>query len=315
MRIGRFSDALRLFDEVLTRLPERADIRNVRTLLAPLRGISSEHVQSTMRSTFACATGPTGVRLPLSVNGKPVSWLLDIAFTMPAVSEAEALMLGLRAPGAAGVATDGSGGSTTVRTVVVDHLVIGGTELRNVPMLVFPDSQPPWNELRPGSRGIVGLPVALSLQNIRWTSRGTCETGPVPQRSADDTVNLAFNGLEPVTRVAFDGRPLDFLLDTGNQTTTQLWSRFAADFSELAAREGRKGRARVTQIGGSNDRDVVLLPEVRLRVGRFDTVLRPANIFPKPVGDDRLHGNLGMDLLSQADEVTLDFQSMVLSLR
>jgi hypothetical protein len=42
----------------------------------------------------------------------------------------------------------------------------------------------------------------------------------VPQRSADDTVNLAFNGLEPVTRVAFDGRPLDFLLDTGNQTTT-----------------------------------------------------------------------------------------------
>jgi hypothetical protein len=71
----------------------------------------------------------------------------------------------------------------------------------------------------------------------------------------------------------------------------------------------------VTQIGGSNDRDVVVLPEVRLRVGRFDTVLRPANIFSKPVGDDRLHGNLGMDLLSQAAEVTLDFQSMVLSLR
>lgn len=71
----------------------------------------------------------------------------------------------------------------------------------------------------------------------------------------------------------------------------------------------------MTQIGGSNDRDVVVLPEVRLRVGRFDTVLRPANIFSKPVGDDRLHGNLGMDLLSQAAEVTLDFQSMVLSLR
>jgi tetratricopeptide (TPR) repeat protein len=100
MRIGRFSDALRLFDEVLTRLPERADIRNVRTLLAPLRGISSDHVQSTMRSTFACGTGPTGVRLPLSVNGKPVSWLLDIAFTMPAVSEAEASCsaFGLRVP-------------------------------------------------------------------------------------------------------------------------------------------------------------------------------------------------------------------------
>jgi hypothetical protein len=71
----------------------------------------------------------------------------------------------------------------------------------------------------------------------------------------------------------------------------------------------------VNQIGGSSDREVIVLPEVRLRIGGLVTLLRPANVFSRPVGDDRLHGNLGMDLLGQAAEVTLDFQAMELMLR
>jgi hypothetical protein len=78
---------------------------------------------------------------------------------------------------------------------------------------------------------------------------------------------------------------------------------------------GSKGTKRITQVGGSNEREVIVLPELRLRAGGFEAVLQPANIFSKPVGNDAYHGNLGIDLLNQATEVTLDFQSMVITLR
>jgi hypothetical protein len=83
----------------------------------------------------------------------------------------------------------------------------------------------------------------------------------------------------------------------------------------LLKERGSKGTKRITQIGGSNEREVTVVPEVRLRVGGFEAVLRPADIFSKPVGNDSYHGNLGMDLLSRAAEVTIDFQSMSLTLR
>jgi hypothetical protein len=60
---------------------------------------------------------------------------------------------------------------------------------------------------------------------------------------------------------------------------------------------------------------VTVLAEAQLRIGDFDAALRPANVFSAPVGDGRSHGNLGMDLLSQASEVTVDFRSMTLGLR
>jgi hypothetical protein len=212
-------------------------------------------------------------------------------------------------------AVDGSGGSTTFRVTQAERLVIGGTELSGVLMLVFPDSQRPWSELQPGSRGIIGLPVALALERIRWTSRGTCETGSLNRPAPVANGNLAFNGLEPVARVEFDKKLLDFVLDTGNQATSQLWERFGVDFTGLLSERGTRGTIRVNQIGGSSDREVIVLPEVRLRIGGLVTLLRPANVFSRPVGDDRLHGNLGMDLLGQAAEVTLDFQAMELMLR
>jgi hypothetical protein len=45
-------------------------------------------------------------------------------------------------------------------------MVIGDAELRNVPVLVVPDSQPPWNEQPPGKRGTIGVPEARRLTPI-----------------------------------------------------------------------------------------------------------------------------------------------------
>jgi hypothetical protein len=109
-------------------------------------------------------------------------------------------------------------------------------------------------------------------------------------------------------------KPLELVLDTGNQGGTQLWERFGRDFPEVASKGTRSSR-QVRQIGGSSERETIVIPEIRLRVGGFDSVLRPANLFSPPVGNDLQHGNLGVDVLSQAAEVTIDFQAMSLTLR
>jgi hypothetical protein len=69
------------------------------------------------------------------------------------------------------------------------------------------------------------------------------------------------------------------------------------------------GRARAIPACGT-----IALPEIQLRVGGLHTTIRPAQVFAKPVGDGFHHGLLGMDVLSQAREVSIDFRSMMLEL-
>ena len=304
---------LRVLDEALVAAPSRSDFRNVRQAFESFRRIPNQSARVGRRQPFRCSVSGTGVVLPAIVNGRSVEWLFDTAFSHSAMSESEARMVGISAKGSSATAEDFAGGTTVTRTAVAQRIRIGDAELRNVPVLVFPDSQPPWNEHMPGKRGTIGLPVLLALQAIRWTRDGTCQVGPIPPGTPRIAGNLAFDGVTPLTRVLLSGKPLEFVLDTGNQAGTQLWERFARDFPEIVS-QGRKSTRQVRQIGGASEREIIVIPDLRLRVGGFDSVLQPANIFSKPVGNDFQHGNLGMDVLSQATEVILDFQSMSLTL-
>jgi hypothetical protein len=120
--------------------------------------------------------------------------------------------------------------------------------------------------------------------------------------------------MTPVTRASVDGRALDLVLDTGNQGGTQLWERFTSDFPALVS-QGRRSTRQVRQIGGASEQEVVMLADLRLRIGGFDALLQPAAVFPKPVGDAIHHGNVGVDVLGRATEVSIDFNAMSLSLR
>ena len=75
------------------------------------------------------------------------------------------------------------------------------------------------------------------------------------------------------------------------------------------------GSQRIHQIGQTNERAAISIPELKFEVGGFSAVLKPARLFSKPVGNDFQHGLLGMDVLSQANEVVLDFRAMTVVLR
>jgi hypothetical protein len=69
-------------------------------------------------------------------------------------------------------------------------------------------------------------------------------------------------------------------------------------------------------VSGSVDVDALRLPELTLRIGGFDTILRHAPVLLKDTTSDShwWHVWLGMDLLNQPRMVTLDFNSMTVAL-
>ena len=313
-RAGMSREALRQFDAILRVHPGRSDVKNVRPIFASFSHYPDQSIGKQHRTLVHAEVSKKGVVIPVTVNGKTVHWGLDTDFSMSIMSESEARLLGLVVDNVSAQAGDSNGGSTQVRATVVRRLSIGDVQLRNVPFIVMPDSQEPWNELPSGKKGLIGLPVAVALKAIRWKADGTFEIGFEPDRLAVRKDEICFDGLNPITRAHSEGKELDFILDTGNSVSTELWSRFSDDFSARVKQEGTKSTKQILEVGGTSVREMTVLPEVDLRVGGLDTKLKPAEIFSTPVGDRFHHGLLGMDVLSQAGEVRIDFRSMTLSL-
>ncbi|HEY3744182.1 MAG TPA: retropepsin-like aspartic protease [Bryobacteraceae bacterium] len=233
-------------------------------------------------SDLPCTVSKAGVVLSIEVNGKKVAWLLDTGFNFSGVSESEARALGITIHDAGASVRDEAGGQAQTKSGVAERMVIGGIEFRNVPFLVFPDAQAPWNDWPVERRGIIGLPVAVAMQTLRWRGDGTCRGGfPV---AAGGQSNLAFDDFNLVIRAAVGGRALDLIFDTGNQAGTQVWERLEPG-------------------------------DLRVEAGGFTVALDPARGVSRPPGNDWQHGLLGVDTITAAREVTLDFRNMTATLR
>jgi hypothetical protein len=91
---------------------------------------------------------------------------------------------------------------------------------------------------------------------------------------------------------------------------------FAKDFASVIDESGKKDRKQIRGVGGALEIEAVTLPEVMLKIGGFETILRPAPILLQetlPASKD-YHGLLGWTLLQQAGQVAFDFKSMKLTL-
>ena len=161
---------------------------------------------------------------------------------------------------------------------------------------------------------MLGIPVLLAFEALGWTSDGAFEIAIPAARSDGRAASVCFDGATPVTEARFSDHRIALNLDTG-AVWTQLWPRFAADFATFLSTAGVRGTRRVTGVGRSVEVPSIDVPELTMRIGGLDTVLRPAHVLVDQTAGQRDHGNLGMDLLGQAQSVTIDFRSMTLVLK
>lgn len=314
-RAGHFGQALAEVDALLAAYPDNDSLKNARGLFGALGQYPDQSV-ARRRSTVPYRMKAGNLFVPVSIGGRPASYIVDTGAAFSLMSESEARRLGLAIHEGGASVTDITGGTMGVRTTVVDELQVGATILRHIAFLVVGDDQQPFVHLAPDERGVLGIPVLLAFEAFRWTADGAFEIDVPTPRQERREANLCFDGTMPVTEGLLGDRRITMHLDTG-AIGTELWPKFAGDFAALLSQSGAAGTKRVTGVGHSIDVESITLPEVKLRIGGFDTVLRPADVLVSqtlPAGQ-RNHGNLGMDLLGQARSVTIDFQSMMLVLK
>lgn len=307
-RSGRYRHALTLVNQLLISKPDSANWKNTRSLLAALSGSPEQSVFRRGVSRVHYRREDGNMLIPVLVNGKSADFILDDGSNISTISESEAKRLGLTIHEFGGRAS-GASGQAQVRVAVADTLTTGNFRLRHVAFLVLGDDQEPFAGLPAGERGIIGLPVLLAFNTLRWTANNVFEFG---FRSTPGTLrqsNICFDGLTPMTEGQFGKAKLIFGLDMGAQQT-DLLPNFARDFPNAVAL-GKKESTEITGYGRSKSVEAIILPEIKLRIGGFDAVLRPARvILQQMMFDHRYYGNVGMDILSQARVVTIDFHEM-----
>ena len=239
---------------------------------------------------------------------------MDISF----ISEAEANRLGLpiQEAGAAALRDGASGNDVSVRFAVADRLTVGGFELRHVVFVVARNDAMPFVELPPDKQGILGIPVLVAFGTMRWNNDRVLQIGMDRDRRDAQQSNMCFQAVTPVVEGTFHTQRISAWLDTGS-SKTYLTQRFAHQFPDVIEAGGKEASVRLRGIGGSTEVRVITVPEIKFSVGGSDFAIRPAEVLPKDERVDRDWYDvwLGMDLLGQMREVSLNFKFLRFSVK
>jgi hypothetical protein len=317
LRTGQYREALAQTEALLVETPDAADVKNILPLIRVLSGTPDQSVIWEQTSTVPIQILDGSLLLAVSTNGRAAHYALDTDSAVSLVSESEANRLGFTVREVATSIDGMSGKGMKPRVAVANTLTVGNVRLANVAFYVLPDTQPPFDGMPEGTRGILGIPVILALQTVRWRAKAQTLECAFPLKRTDiRQANLAFDGGSPVVQVNFQQEALEFSFDTGAQRT-DLYPAFAKKFADLVKATGKKESHTLTGIDGSASFDSVVLPSVTLQAGGRDVVLKPAHVLlvEHNSASQWYFGNLGVDLLNQASSVTMDFHSMTLTLQ
>jgi len=314
-RAGRYKEAFSQAKAVLSKKPDAADIRNILPTLKVLSSFQDQSVVSVEPAPSAVEIQDQNLILPVAVNGIQAHYIFDNGFSLSAISESEAMRLGLKIRAVKTSIDTMTGAQVNVRIAVAKDLEVAGVHLQSVAFYVLPKNEPPLNQLAPGRQGILGLPVILALRRFQWNpANRTFTVLPPSSEPRNLAPNLAFESTSIFTQVGFHGKTLSLSLDTGAQRT-ELYPAFARAFPEIKA-SGTPEARKLTGVGGSAKIDSVVLPVLAFTVGGREVQLKPAHILLRDNNSNSnwFAGNLGMDLLNQAHSVEIDFDSMTLQL-
>jgi predicted aspartyl protease len=316
MRTAQYSKAVATMKEQIAARIGKPATDGDRASIALLSQLPDMAVGAHGASTLHYEMRGANLSVPISINDKPANFVLDTDANMSTLSESEAKRLGMSildgAVALVGVTGEAKPGA---RMAVAKDFVIGKFHFKNVAFFILRDDQEPVVEFPAGKRGIIGMPVILALQTLRWRHDGTIEIGFASRARDLSRANICFDNEDPVTQIEFQQHKLEFVMDTGSEDS-ELWPPFAKQFSTLLSQAGKNDSKTLTGFEGSKDVDVVTLPEVHFTLGGFNDVFRSAPVLMKPTValSNWYYGRAGMNLLNQAQSVTMDFHSMTLTL-
>jgi Aspartyl protease len=293
---------------------DRKDLRNdimIRTLLREVRP-----QDALVPRAFAVPIRRNEINVPetvVHVGADSSSWLLDTGANISTIAESMARRLGLRLmPGI--VATKGiTGASVPTHVAVIPELQVGAAWVRNVVVLVFPDSALYIPQVPFQIHAVLGYPVLEAFDRI---TIGTDSLGvyPHPAGVPSDSSNLFLDELQPLVAVTIDDSTRLLHFDSGADRTS-FGARFCRAYP--ARMKGLKPRSiQIGGAGGARTYQVYELDQLPINIGGTTTTLDSVQVFQKDpsASFDQFYGNLAGDVAARFGGYTIDFRDMTFRL-
>jgi predicted aspartyl protease len=310
IRTGRYKDSLTEIQTLLKLKPDSQDARQMASLVTALSKYPNQRTAH---------LEPTGLQsndgaIPITINGKPASYSLDTGAGLCVMSENEARRFGIKIDETTSTIGDSGGLRVGARIAIARNLFIGKIHLQNVAFFVFSDGEPPFNDIPEEQRGLIGLPVILAMRSFSYDKAQHYEFAATKAIHPAPDGNMLLDGGAVVIRTTSSGKPLDFTLDTGS-IDTDLYPAFSRTLPELLTQD-KKSMQPSTGLGGTIVRGTTRIDSITFDIGGKTVTLAPGFVLDDTPASAHYWaaGNLGNDLLHQADKVTLDFAAMTLIL-
>jgi Aspartyl protease len=281
-----------------------------------LASLPDQSVSKFEPCTIPCRMHQKKLFIPGSIAGKTVEFFIDSDANFSFVSESEARNLGLSIRDSDARVYGAAGRETKFRISVADKLSVGNIDFKNVAFVVLPDTEEAFRRLPAGKQASLGLPVLLAFRSLRFhPESGDFDIGFPSQAVNEGGATICFDGVNPVAVMDFQQQHLPVVLDTG-AAVTEIWPLFAKRFGGIV-NAGKASLEVEKAIGGKAKVSAKVIPELKLRVGGFDAVLRPARVLLSQTTPDSewYYGRLGLDTLRLARRVTIDFGALTLTLQ
>lgn len=187
---------------------------------------------------------------------------------------------------------------------ICPKLSLGHIDIYNAVFLVLDDSALSFPEIGYQIYGIIGFPVIEALREIQITADGYFIV-PDKETDFDGKSNMAMDELTPL--IAIDNKP--YAMDTGADKT-MLYTPYYLDNKASIDSAYTKTTARFGGAAGGMECEAYEI-DVTLRVlDKTAALTKVSLITDNSKLKRKTYGNIGQDLISQFDKMTLNFNKM-----
>jgi predicted aspartyl protease len=268
---------------------------------------------------------PLGLtELPVYVDARPHSWMMDPTAPFNLISRSEARQAGLKVSDEFSTIHTLTGRSIQLHMTVIPRFTIGGRiTFRNMTAFVFEDADYAFPRSHYQVEGVLGYAALSALGSLTLKSDATIEVRPskpmFPTEKEDpSTAGARFflDGDQMIVALGAKGQERMFVVDSSGQQT-YLTSRYYDEHAEDFI--GQK--MTLFSVPGAENKPpqpAFMAETIPLAIGPTDVQAHYIQVITAPIGLsalDDVYGVLGMDFLDQLKSYTFDYSSMTFSVR
>ena len=331
LRAGDTAKAAKAYETLESRLqghltPEEQDEIELPLKLAPLAAANPPMtVEAYEPFLLQISRNPLGLtELPVYVDARPHSWMMDPTAPFNLISRSEAKEAGLKVSDEFAVIHTLTGRPMQVHMTVIPRFTIGGRiTFRNMTAFVFEDADYSFPRSHFQVEGELGYAALSALGSLTITSDSTIEVRPFKPPLATEKedppmpgARFFLDGDQMIVALGPKGLERMYAVDAGGQHT-YLTSRYYDEHSENFA--GKK--MELFSIPGAQNKPpqpAFVAETVSLTVGPATVEAHYIQVVTEPVGLaalDDLYGVLGIDFLDQLKAYTFDYRTMRFGVR